>query len=94
MVGEINIEKVSKSFINADGGVVNALNEIDLNVKAGSFISLIGPSGCGKTTLLRAIAGLNLADSGAVYLDGELVKVPDMTEALHSSRPIFIRGFL
>ena len=56
MVGEINIEKVSKSFINADGGVVNALNEIDLNVKAGSFISLIGPSGCGKTTLLRAIA--------------------------------------
>ena len=62
MVGEIRIENVSKSFLNADGTVLNALNEVNFSVQPGSFISLIGPSGCGKTTLLRAIAGLNLAD--------------------------------
>ena len=76
MVGEIRIENVSKSFLNADGTVINALNEVNLFVRAGSFISLIGPSGCGKTTLLRAIAGLNLADKGNVYLDGEPVTKP------------------
>ena len=76
MVGEIRIENVSKSFLNADGTVLNALNEVNLSVQPGSFISLIGPSGCGKTTLLRAIAGLNLADKGSVYLDGVPVKKP------------------
>lgn len=76
MVGEIRIENVSKSFQNADGTVINALNDVNLSVKPGSFISLIGPSGCGKTTLLRAVAGLNLADGGTIYLDGEPVKKP------------------
>ena len=76
MVGEITIENVSKSFINPDGSKVKALNDVNLNIKPGSFISLIGPSGCGKTTLLRAIAGLNLADTGAVLLDGEKVTKP------------------
>ena len=76
MVGEIKIENVSKSFVNADGTIVNALNEVNFTVKAGSFISLTGPSGCGKTTLLRAVAGLNLADKGVVYLDGEPVTKP------------------
>lgn len=76
MVGEIIIENVSKSFINPDGTIVNALNDVNFSVKAGSFISLIGPSGCGKTTLLRAIAGLNLADTGTIYLDGEPVTKP------------------
>ena len=76
MVGEIKIQEVSKSFINPDGSEVKALNNVNLNIKAGSFISLIGPSGCGKTTLLRAIAGLNLADDGVVLLDGEKVAKP------------------
>ena len=70
MVGNIRIENVTKQFENPDGSRVVALGGIDLNVDAGSFISLIGPSGCGKTTLLRAIAGLNPPDSGSIYLDG------------------------
>jgi sulfonate transport system ATP-binding protein len=76
MVGEIKIENVSKSFTNPDGSVVNALNGVNLDIEPGSFISLIGPSGCGKTTLLRAIAGLGLADEGTVFLDGEPVTAP------------------
>ena len=76
MVGEIKIENVKKSFINPDGTVLNALNNVNFSVKAGSFISLIGPSRCGKTTLLRAIAGLNLPDEGQIYLDDEQVTKP------------------
>ena len=76
MVGEIKIENVHKEFVNPDGSKIVALNDVNLTVKPGSFISLIGPSGCGKTTLLRAIAGLNVADSGTVYLDGEKVVKP------------------
>jgi ABC-type nitrate/sulfonate/bicarbonate transport system ATPase subunit len=76
MVGEIKIENVSKHFTQSDGTTLTALDHVNLTVKAGSFISLIGPSGCGKTTLLRAIAGLNLADEGTVSLDGEIITKP------------------
>lgn len=76
MVGEIKIEHISKNFTNPDGSDVFALNDINLTVEPGTFISLIGPSGCGKTTLLRAIAGLDLASEGKVSLDGEEVIGP------------------
>ena len=73
MVGEIQIRNVKKKFENPDGSEVVALDNVNFSVKPGSFISLIGPSGCGKTTLLRAIAGLNLPDEGAIYLDGKQI---------------------
>ncbi len=76
MVGAIKVENVTKKFTNPDGSELIALSGVNLDIEAGSFISLIGPSGCGKTTLLRAIAGLNPADSGAIYLDGEKVTGP------------------
>ena len=76
MVGEIKIEHVSKSFENPDGTVLKALNDVNLTIKPGSFVSLIGPSGCGKTTLLRAISGLNLADEGVIKVDDEPVTKP------------------
>ena len=47
------------------------MSGFDLEVMEGEFITLLGPSGCGKTTLLRLIAGFELPDSGAVFLDGE-----------------------
>ncbi len=73
MVGNIHVEQVRKLFSNPDGSVITALDGVNLDIKAGSFVSLIGPSGCGKTTLLRAIAGLNLADSGEIYIDDSKV---------------------
>lgn len=76
MVGEIQIENLHKEFTNPDGGKVVALENINLTVPAGSFVSLIGPSGCGKTTLLRAIAGLNPAESGTVSVDGAVITKP------------------
>lgn len=74
--GRIEIEHVNKKFTNPDGSEIVALNDITMDIEPGSFVSLIGPSGCGKTTLLRAIAGLNLADSGVIKLDGEEVTKP------------------
>jgi NitT/TauT family transport system ATP-binding protein len=52
------------------GGAVHALSHIDLDIRRGDFVSLIGPSGCGKTTLLRVIADLEQASSGAIMVNG------------------------
>ena len=50
---------------------------LDLEVRAGEFVSLLGPSGCGKTTLLRIIAGLLAADRGRIRLDGaDVTRLP------------------
>jgi NitT/TauT family transport system ATP-binding protein len=50
--------------------VVVALNDVDLSIEPGRFVSLIGPSGCGKSTLLRLVAGLENADHGTVTVHG------------------------
>ena len=61
----LNTYAIQKRFDN-----VHALAGVDLRVEAGEFFTLLGPSGCGKTTLLRIIAGLEMADSGLVMLGG------------------------
>ncbi|MEM9140124.1 MAG: ABC transporter ATP-binding protein [Pseudomonadota bacterium] len=57
----LRLSRVGKTF----GGDVIALNDMDLRVNEGDFISLLGPSGCGKSTALRLIAGLLTPTSGA-----------------------------
>lgn len=65
----IDIEKLSLTFQTSDGPVF-ALDDINLNVKRGDFISFIGPSGCGKTTLLRVIADLETPTTGSITVNG------------------------
>lgn len=48
-----------------------ALDNINISVPTGKLTTLLGPSGCGKTTLLRIIAGLEIADSGQILFDGQ-----------------------
>jgi len=62
----IQVRNIHKAF-----GPFTALDHLTLDFPSGELVALLGPSGCGKTTLLRIIAGLEQADSGAVLLDGE-----------------------
>jgi putative spermidine/putrescine transport system ATP-binding protein len=62
----LSIAGAGKSFAAA-----RVLDNVNLGVKRGEFVSLLGPSGCGKTTLLRIIGGLLQPDAGMVSLDGE-----------------------
>ncbi len=64
----ITIRGLVKRFEN-----VTALNEVDLDIKAGELFFLLGPSGCGKTTLLRSIAGFHIPEEGTIRFDDQLV---------------------
>ena len=62
----IRVENLNKRF-----GDFAAVDDVTLDFASGELVALLGPSGCGKTTLLRIIAGLETADSGRVWLDGQ-----------------------
>jgi len=66
--GAVELTGVTKAF-----GDAVAVDDLDLSVRPGEFISLLGPSGCGKTTTLRILAGLEQADAGAVTISGRRV---------------------
>jgi NitT/TauT family transport system ATP-binding protein len=68
---KLSLRSLGKRF-----GDLEALRDINAEIARGEFISLVGPSGCGKTTLLRIVAGLETATSGAVLLDGRAVQRP------------------
>lgn len=65
----IDIRNLSLTFQTSDGPVY-ALDNANLTVAKGGFISFIGPSGCGKTTLLRVIADLETPSSGSITVNG------------------------
>lgn len=71
----LRLDAVARSFTNAEGQTVAALNGLDLTIERGEFIALLGPSGCGKSTALNCIAGLQPLTSGAIWLDDERIDV-------------------
>ena len=77
MSSTITVSGVGRTYADTDGRTVEALKGIDLDIRAGEFISLIGPSGCGKTTLLRLIAGLDKPQSGKLSMDGKRINGVD-----------------
>jgi len=75
----LRLEAVSKVF---RGGTVG-LDDVDLDIGHGEFVTLLGPSGCGKTTSLRVMAGFEAPTSGRVLLEGQ-----DITHLRPYDRPL------
>lgn len=65
-----------------------AVNGVSLDLAAGESMVVVGPSGCGKTTVLRLIAGLERADAGEIWLDGQRVAAPGRNIAPPHSRRV------
>lgn len=76
--GAVTLEHVNKLF-----GERTVVNDVNLEIQAGEFFSLLGPSGCGKTTTLRMIGGFELPDSGRILIDGR-----DVTHDEPETRPL------
>ena len=74
----IGVEHVSKFF-----GDKAVLNDVNLSVRKGEFVTILGPSGCGKTTLLRLIAGFQTASEGVITIAGK-----DITQTPPHKRPV------
>lgn len=79
----ISLDKATKRFSLPEGGKINALDAIDLEVSRNEFLTLLGPSGCGKTTLLHVISGFVQLDEGQILIDGV-----DMRETPPHHRPV------
>lgn len=80
--GKISIRNVCKTFESEEGNSIVVLNDINLDVYAGEFVSLVGSSGCGKSTLLRLIAGLDMPTSGNLLIDEQEIQGPSYLRGL------------
>ena len=67
--GSVELIDVVKRF-----GAITAVDDLNLLVQAGEFLSLLGPSGCGKTTTLRMLAGFEEPDEGEIRIAGHAVQ--------------------
>jgi taurine transport system ATP-binding protein len=72
----IVVDGVSMVFAAPGGAAVHALERVSLQIREGEMVTVLGPSGCGKTTLLNILAGFLAPTSGAVRLNGAVVRGP------------------
>ena len=76
----IELKNICKVY---DDNGFKAVDDFNLEVKRGEFVTFLGPSGCGKTTTLRMIAGFEMPSSGKILLNGE-----DISQLPANKRPI------
>ncbi len=77
----LKIRGLSKEFV-VNENRIQVLEDINLTIKKGEFVSIVGSSGCGKSTLLRIIAGLEKSYKGEVTLDRKYIKRPGLDRGL------------
>ncbi|GAC1381000.1 MAG: ABC transporter ATP-binding protein [Marmoricola sp.] len=69
----IEIDQVTRRFLNPKGVAFTALKDVTLTVEPGTFCAIVGPTGCGKSTTLGMVAGLDKPSGGQVRIDGKPV---------------------
>ncbi|MDB9233515.1 ABC transporter ATP-binding protein [Halorubrum ezzemoulense] len=79
-MARVTLDTLRKEF---DRGTIVAVDDLDLEIDDGEFVTVVGPSGCGKTTTLRMVAGLEEPTSGTVHFDDE-----DVTDIHAKERPV------
>jgi len=88
MTAKISLHHVGKQFLVRptralpQARVLQALEDITLDVQAGQFLTIVGPSGSGKTTLLDLLGGLSRPTAGHVLVDGQEVTGPGLDRAI------------
>ena len=68
-MAEVRLQGVTKTY-----GATTALRDMSITVPDGSFVVLLGPTGAGKTTMLRMVSGLDIPDTGEVFIGGQSVR--------------------
>lgn len=81
-MAELILEGVSRRFRD-----IQALQDLSIQVPDGAFVVLLGPTGAGKTTTLRLVSGLDIPDSGDIFIDGESIK--ELTPAQRDVAMVF-----
>ena len=81
---DLHIHVASKQFDHAQAasGSLQVLQDIDLQVRAGEFISIVGASGCGKSTLLRLVLGIDVDYEGHIALGDERITAPGLDRGI------------
>jgi NitT/TauT family transport system ATP-binding protein len=85
----IEAKGVSKKF-RLEHDVVSALEEVDISITRGEFVSFVGRSGCGKSTFLNIVAGLLEPTSGGVFITGERVMEPSRRVGFMFQSPVLL----
>ena len=81
-IGHVVLRNVVKEFPTS-GEPFRAVDNVNIDIAPGEFLTLLGPSGCGKTTTLRMVAGFETPSSGVIELDGK-----DMVSLTPDKRPM------
>src|SRR5699024_2328413 len=78
----LSIKGLTKQFPQKNNAPVTVLDQIELTVEKGEFVSLVGPSGCGESTLLSLIAGLQQPTKGRIALGDTPIEQPGPDEGV------------
>jgi NitT/TauT family transport system ATP-binding protein len=86
----VRIAGLQKIYKTRDGNDIHALKDIDLDIRAAEFISIVGPSGCGKTTLLKILAGILNRTAGEVVMAGRSMHGPSRELGVVFQAPVLL----